>query len=66
MAPEKKTEPAEQIISATENTEIFNIVIPVKLVLHKDNAVQSSIGGPFEIGFDWVCFGGVRRRGLFS
>ncbi len=21
---------------------------------------------PFEIGFDWVCFGGVRKRGLFS
>ena len=64
MAATKKTEPAEQIISAIENTEIFNIVIPVKLVLN--NAPQSSIGAPFEIGFDWVCFPGAGRRGLFS
>jgi hypothetical protein len=49
MATKKKTKPAEQIISATENTEIFNIVIPAKLVL--SNAPQSNIGAPFESAF---------------
>ncbi len=48
MAAKNETKPAEQIISATENTEIFNIVIPVKLVL--SSAPQSSISAPFEIG----------------
>jgi len=74
MAPAKKTEAAEQIISATENTEnteIFNIVIPVKLVLRKEsiglsNAPQSSIGALFEIGPRFEDSEKLTRRDLRS
>jgi len=54
MAAKKETKTAEQIISAAENAEIFNIVIAVKLVL--SNAPQSGKVSLLKLGLTGIVF----------